>query len=391
MSKSKLRFRSSIMGLSFLLLMAIFFAFGTGNTIAANGSGGQEVVRSTLESGETLDETGFFSGQSVRIDGNVEGTAIATGTDVRINGNINGDLIVAAQNIYINGTVFGNIYAAGQNVTVGTQSKADSFIAGQYINIGEGAVLGRDSFVAGQQIVLNGTVQRSLFAGGQDVSLGGTIGRDANLDAESLKVTDGAEIKGDLSYTSSKEADVASGSVISGKTDWKKAEATTTVAAAKPKASTVVVNKLISIAGALLIWFLVKVWRPKFWGKVSQKIKDQPLKSLGAGLLALIVTPIAIILIMITIVGAPLGVIAGLVYGVSIYLSKIVVAVFIGSWIAERFKWPELHKGVWFALLGLVILAVLSMIPVVRVIVGMLTLFAGLGSLILANYKATAE
>ena len=152
-----------------------------------------------------------------------------------------------------------------------------------------------------------------------------------------------------------------------------------------------VLGFLWGIASALLIWFLVKIWRPNFWTKTAQPIAELPLKTLGVGFLTLVVTPLLIILAMVTVIGIPLGMLMGIVYWVAMYLSKIIVAVFIGQWLAKRFKWPELHKGVWYVLLGLVILALLNMIPFVKFIVGLLTVVAGLGALILAHYKATPE
>jgi cytoskeletal protein CcmA (bactofilin family) len=368
----------------FLLMMLLSAAVLSGSLPAAKAA--TEQSSEVLDTGQTVNGPGFFAGNLVRVDGTVEGTTFAFGQEVRINGVINGDLFVAAQVVSINGKINGNIYSAGQNVTIGTQSTGDVFLAGQTIDITKDAVLGRDLFVAGAMISHDGIVQRHFSGGGSDISISGSVGQDANLEANNIKLLEGAVIKGNLSYKGPNKANIAAGSKISGKTDWQYKAPTTN----KPKITpaSFIGNILLSIASALLIWFLVRIWRPDFWTKNARLIAEQPLKTLGTGALALLVTPLLVILIMITVIGMPVGIILGIVYGISLYLSKIVVAVFIGSWLTKRFGWTERHKGLWPVLLGLVILVLLTKVPILGALVWLVVAFAGLGSLILSNYKA---
>ncbi|MHC1721075.1 MAG: hypothetical protein AB9844_10510 [Clostridiaceae bacterium] len=338
-----------------------------------------------LGANQTIDKTGFFSGDLIQIDGTVEGTAFAFGQEIRINGTINGDLVTAGQNIYINGTVKGNIYAAGQNVNMAAQAAQDVFLAGQRIDVAKDALIGRDLFVGGATILMNGAVQRDFAAGGQDISVGGIVSRDSKLDAQNITLSNGANIKGDLYYSSQNKANISSGAVVEGKTDWQYVKPVETVQNKTFVSS--LTDVLWGIAGALLIWFLVRIWRPEFWTNNAITIDEKPLKSIGTGILALIVTPVLAILLLITVVGIPLGIILGLVYGVAIYLSKIVVAAFIGYWLSKRFKWAEMHKGIWGVLLGLIILAVLTNIQYIDFISWLLIVFAGLGTLVLTNYR----
>jgi len=339
-----------------------------------------------LDAGDTIDGVGFFSGNSIQIDGTVEGTAFAFGQVVRINGTINGDLITCAQTIYINGTVKGNIFAAGQDLTLGTQTMGDVFLAGQGIVIAKEAVVGRDLFVGGSTVLMDGVVQRECYANGSDVSINGVVGRNLNMEGTYLNLLDGANIKGDLSYRTHDKAKISSGAVVQGKTNWLYVEPAETQE--KKTFVSDLPGMMWGIAGALLIWFLVRIWRPEFWTKNARTIYEKPLKTIGIGILALIVTPILAILLMITVIGIPLGIILGLAYGVAIYLSKIVVAAFIGYWLSKRFKWAQIHKGVWAVLLALVILEVLTNIIYIDFISWLLIVFAGLGTLVLTNYKS---
>ena len=373
-----------------LLFLAILLGFsGVASATTMNAEN-----LDTLAAGETIEGPGFFAGNVVKVDGNVEGTTFVSGQDVRINGNINGDLFVAAQSITINGTVIGNVYGAGQALTFDGQSESDVFFAGQNIAIGQDASVGRDIFVAGATILQEGVIQRNLFGGGAEIVLSGQIGGDVNLQTDSLKLQDGANIAGNLNYKGGNEADIGTGATIAGDTDWEFAETMdrgTTVMRETRRPFMTVVWFLWSLASALLIWFLIRIWRPAFWQNTARPLTERPLKTLGVGLLTLLVVPPMIILAMVTVIGIPIAIILGTVYPIALYLSRIIVAVFIGQWLAKRFKWPELHKGVWLVLLGLIILGALRMPPYIGFLSSLLIVMAGLGSLVTAHHRVAPE
>jgi cytoskeletal protein CcmA (bactofilin family) len=366
------------LALAVLMIFLFVMVLPTG-IFGANESSSQDI--SKLESGKTLDGPGFFAGDIIRVDGTVEGTTFVTGQDVRINGHINGDLFVAAQMVDISGNVTGNIYCAGQNLTFGGQNTGDVFIAGQNIKLDKEGMIGRDLFAAGNSIIVNGTVPRDFHGGGYDILINGLIGRDAELEANNIEIKDSAIISGDLTYKSERQAYVAPNSKISGQTDWSMTEKKTETT------KNPFIGKLLSVASALLIWFVIRVWKPNFWKKTSDLISEKPVKTLGIGAIALIVTPILAILAMITIIGLPLGVLLGIGYGVSLYLSKIVAAAFLGSWMMKRFGWSEIHKGVWLVLLSLVIITGLRMVPILGFLIWILIVFAGLGAIIASNFR----
>lgn len=361
-----------------VLMIALMTAvLGTTALMAADQSG-QDV--STLEAGKTLEGPGFFGSSLVVVDGTVEGTTFAFGEQIKINGVINGDLIAVGRDIVINGQVNGNIYVAGLDLKLGSTVSGDVFMAGQDVDSARETVIGRDLFVAGQKVALDGQIGRLLKGGAEEIILSGSVGKDASLDATRVHVLNGATIGGNLNYRSENQALVSPGAVISGQTNWEQVKS-----AAAQERSTPSINWwsiLLGIASALLIWFLIRLWQPQFWPAIAETVDQQPLRVLGIGLLALLLTPLLVILLMITIIGLPVGIIISLVYGVMLYLSKIFAAVFMGSWLTRYLGWNEVHKGVWPVLLSLVILALLSLIPVVGFIVGLLVILIGMGALI---------
>ncbi len=338
-----------------------------------------------LDAGQVLDGMGFFAGSNIRVDGTVNGTTFATGQTIVVTGDINGDLFVAGQTINISGTVSGNIYTAGQGIVIGGQTAGDAFLAGQDIRIENGATIGRDVTVAGAVIGLEGMVGRDMNGGAAEVYINGTIGRNVNLEVDKLDVAGTAVIGGDLAYKSPKEGRFAPGSTIKGRTDYTYVDRTEQ--RPEPSPFRKYFWKLLGIGSALLIWLAMRLWKPAFWSGTSDRIYTQPLRTLGTGALVLIVTPIALILLMVTVIGIPLAVLSGIMYGVAIFLSKIVVAAFLAYWATKALGWHEIHLGVWLFLLGYVVITLLRLIPYFGAVLQLFIIFFGLGALFSLAFK----
>ena len=361
--------------------------------VLANSMNDSGQTTELLEQDEVLNGPGFFSGNDVQIDGTIEGTTFAVGEEVHINGTINGSLFVAAQTIFINGEVTGNIYATGQNITVTAESGKDVFLVGANIIVDSQAQIGRDLFIAAASLMQEGTISRHLFGGGQRFTLNGSVGGNASIDIQQLTLQSSASIEGNLNYQSPNEAVINSNATINGTTDWE--DTTQSMSDRSPSQENRLIRTLIgflwSILSTLVVWFMIKLWHPHFWMDSIRFIPASPLKTIGIGLLALILTPLAVILSILTIVGIPLGLIVMALYTIMLYLSHIVTAIFIGTWLAKIFKWKTLKNEIWLVLLGLVLLKLIDLIPFINFIVGLLVILIGLGALVLSLYKSRSS
>ncbi|WP_091898197.1 hypothetical protein [Marinilactibacillus piezotolerans] len=79
--------------LSVLLFFLLSFVFLAG-TVSARPHVFNREVRQSHQEGTTLDGPVFFSGNNVRIDGEVNGMTFASGDHVEVSGDINGSLFV---------------------------------------------------------------------------------------------------------------------------------------------------------------------------------------------------------------------------------------------------------------------------------------------------------
>ena len=150
---------------------------------------------------------------------------------------INSDLFQADVDVEISDIVHGNSFVYGQNVTVTGEIYGDLFVIANSLNIAEDAVVYGNIFALATNITISGLtsdiyamvassftlndsgyIDRNINLTADSVSLSGKIGRDVNLTCNNLSISESDEkiIGGDLSYTSSSEAQIPE-EVIGGK------------------------------------------------------------------------------------------------------------------------------------------------------------------------------
>jgi hypothetical protein len=213
------------------------------------------------------------------------------------------------------------------------------------------------------------------------------VGGNVELEVDKLTITSTANIEGDLVYTSENEASIQSGARLGGSTTHNVPEKP---AAPSPFAG--IQGKLLGFLMILVIGIIVILLATGRISAMADSIRTKPWPSLGWGALALFVIPIASLIVIITIIGLPVGLIALVLYGIAVYLSQIPVGFLIGRLIIRRNGEIESRGLMIGALaLGLAILLVLGLIPYVGGLVMVLTIMFGLGSQIVSVARSRAR
>jgi hypothetical protein len=118
---------------------------------------------------------------------------------------------------------------------------------------------------------------------------------------------------------------------------------------------------------------------------VESLISRQPGQVLVAGVAGTVALPLLAILLIVTIVGAPIGFALLLILlPATAFLAWVVAAIWVGDWVVARRRGaPEPDRPYRAAVLGVVVLAVAGLLPFVTAIA---TLF-GFGALLLAAWR----
>lgn len=352
----------------------------------------KEVV---LEADEVVDKDYFAGGEVVRIFGIVNGDAYVAGGQVTFDGVVNGDLLVAGGQVNISGEVTQDVRVVGGQVIINADIGRNLTVVGGNVDIAESAKIAGSIAVGAGNLNLNAPVGGDVNAGVGNLVISSEVAGDVTAGASKVSLNPKAVIGGDFEYWSEEEANIATGAVVTGevtkmdpKTTFKEFEFDEEKLEESKKAIAVAkkgiggVFKAVSFVSALIVGLLLVTFYPKYSQEVVSTLSKRPLASLGVGLVAVFITPFAILLLLVTVIGMPLAFILFAGYLIYFYLAKIAVALWLGK-AATGLINKKMRLG-WMFVLGLVILYVFRLIPVISVLVWILTLLFGLGAMLLA-------
>lgn len=305
----------------------------------------------------------------------IEDNYLIAGNFVTVKGTVRGDLFAFGSTVNIEGTVEGNVFAVAGNVKVSGKIGKDLYVGAGNLEISKEAEVGNDLFVGAGQIDVNGKVNRNLMAGGGRINLNGEMGGDAKLTVGEINFDQDnpAKINGDLTYWSSKEIEIPSQVIIGGETIFK------AIAQPNKKLGIIAImgGKAVSILMALIIGLIVVLLFPKKSAEVNKTMRGSFWRSLGIGFVFLAVVPVAAIILLASILGIPLALILMGIYGLILYLGKVFAALFAG-----RLLTGENWNLFWSLALGLILVAIIGLIPFVGSIAVFILFLLSLGAII---------
>ncbi len=350
-----------------------------------------------LPQDQTVSDDLVVTAQEVIVDGTVEGDLVAFGAYVEINGVVTGDLIAAAAEVRINGVVQDDARVAGAGVhligNVGddlfaaaggswpgfamfTQEAAPGRVLTPGLTISPSAAVGGDAYLAAGQATLAGALHGDVFAGAESLTFNAQVDGDANLYANTLTTSEGAQVGGNLKYTTtSEEADLPeTGGTVTRVTPEKEPEEK-----AQPNPligfAWWLLRTVMLLAGTLLLAALVWHFAPQLLGRPVAAIDRKPVEAGLYGVaVAAVAIPVAAALVFMVVLfwGWFPGGAAVFAFSFGLLsLAWLFSPIMTGLWLGRRiFALTPALSGDLYALLtgsGLIVLAgrLLSTIPCV--------------------------
>mgnify|MGYP004510719687 FL=1 len=299
----------------------------------------------------------------------VEHSMFTAGDDVSTNNNIKGIDFTAGNNLSINGSSeYGLI--AGNSINFKGLVTRDLFIAGNQIVVDSNANLARDLYVAGNKVTVSADIKGNIFLVANEVIIDSKkIDGDITLSGGKLTISNDTKINGTLKYNDNIEYSKTNASINKVKTYHVEEKTKDEISSV----SDVLLKIITSFIVALVIYILV----PATYNVLDDVKKDNILKTFGKGFLFLIAVPIISILLMVSIICLPLGMIALLLYGMIIYLSSIISSVYFGKLIGSRcLKLDNVYLQI---LIGIIITTLIKLIPMIGGLYSIIIIILGVG------------
>jgi len=378
------------------------------------------IYAQSVQAEEVIDNDIFLRGDEPVIDGVVNGDAFIVGSNVSITGQVNGSVFILANKVDIEGGTSGNVFV----LAVTTREKA-------------GASIGRSLYTLGMSLITDpdAEILRDLHAVAISASLQGKIGRDtqaliglieilrllgnglnrsitglpdmnqpllAMIPAQNLQ-PGSSQMVHSLSGMSIMGSGI-SGVIVKSGSQEEVQQDSQQAANQTAELRRWLISRLLSLVSLLIVGVLILWLFPQRLTRWIDSAQSQPLASAGYGLLALVNGFLLPFLLIALIIGVTVGLlylylpsIAWLFFGtgfgslvmgfsfyllVVIYISKVIVALLVGSLILTRLSRSAEAPNPWLALLvGLVLYTLLGSLPYLGFAVGLLTTILGLGAI----------
>lgn len=308
------------------------------------------------------------AGMDVSVSDSVAGDLMAAGGAVSVSGAVAGDLLAAGGSVSSSGPVEGSVRAAGGQLTLSGPVGRNVTAAGGSIRLA-GAV-GGNAYLSGGEIVIEGQVDGHLRGSAGLVRILGRVDGSVDITAERVVVGPEARIGGGLTHRSPEPAEVASGARIDGAVTHRPVEGDDALAAW--------FLRLLKVGAFLLTGVVLVALFPGAFGRLRDTLVGRPWPSLGLGLAALILVPVALVLAGLTVLGIPLMLIGGGLFAAAMYVARAVVAV----WLGERMLGDRPGRGarVVAFLAGGALLLLAGLLPWVGWAVTLVATLAGFGA-----------
>ena len=310
-------------------------------------------------------------GGVVRIDADetYQGNLDAAAGSVVIAGTVDGDVSAAAGSVIVaeSGQVTGSLDAAAGSVVIEGTVDGDVTVGAASLELREGSRVGGSVEAGAAEVLIDGGIDGDATVGADTLQIGAPaeIGGSLTYDAEEFLLSDDATVSGTVIRDESLSVggpDVfGSGAELPSIPAW--------------------IGTLYGALVNLLLGAVLLLVAPQFARDVVATGRSRTARSAGVGVLALVGIPIALFLLLFTIIGIPLSLAGFVVFGLLLWVTSVYGMIVLGTWLLSLAD----SANRWLALfVGVVTVTVLDFVPFVGGVVSLLVLLVGLGAFIAA-------
>ncbi|MFM7089157.1 MAG: hypothetical protein ACKOW9_06550 [Candidatus Paceibacterota bacterium] len=323
----------------------------------------------------------YVGGSTVIINAATLGDLFVAGSTVSVSAPTEEDLFVAGGTVTVNAPVTGDARIVGGTVLINAPISGDVLIAGGTVSFGKEALVGGDVWVAGGDINLSNKISGALKITAERIYLGGEVLGESTLWA-SRKLTFGGSslMQNTITYHGDKNPVIEEGAQIGTVTrlPFTQNEYSPSTQTGPAATTTFIL--------AITLFVLYKLMRTQ-----TKRVMELTTEGFGLnvlwGAIGVILIPLTSILLMVTIVGAGIGIVLLISYFALMLVASALGLGVIGYYIEKLLRINKEGISYRTLLWGALGSFGLSMIPVVGPVASLVFFLAAFGS-ILKRLKA---
>ena len=342
------------------------------------------VVRSgdtvTLASNQSIDGSFYVVGGTVALSGKVVGDTTVIGGNVTVGGEVTEDLAILAGTVNLQSPMAEDVRIVAGQVTITENIKGNLVVVAGKLTISSKATIDGDVLFYGGELVSEGAIGGKLLGSADSVRVDGAVKGGIDMSARTLTLGEQANITGDVKYASESDLTRAPGAVVEG-TVVKNAP----VVAQESRVVTarqIAVAFLISLFATLSFYLVFRRMIESFAGAVRSGL----LVKTVVGFIFVFMAPLLIIILLVSVLGALVGLVALGLFILLLTLTLPLMAVTAGSLIAS---WVDAKSRITvpYLLLGAITIHVCLLLPIFGVAIVLWLFLATIGSLVDQLYR----
>jgi len=334
----------------------------------------------TETNGVLIEET-WISAENVTISGEALDDLFTVSTLLDLRGVFMGDVWGGGDSVSADGIFNDNLRLIGRTVQVSGTLNGSLVAMGNTVKIEPTATIEKSMICIGESVVTEGTIRGDVRIFAQNVTLNGEFAGDVSITAQEVVILPGTIIGGNLTYTAPKELILSQSVTLGG-------ELTRTfdTAPAKQLFKSNLIGHFMFGLAALVTGLVFIGLFPRYSGGSFHALNRSRGICMLIGFAALFMLPITAFILLFTFIGTPLSILLFLFYLILLYLSKIIVALTLGSALLRRKEFRKQKAAAPLAL-GLLIIYALTAFVVASMLINILIAMIGLGALLVGLFK----
>ncbi len=367
-----------------ILLLLCFCASGFATLSPISAPDARDIV--ILPADQVVHGNYYALGDSVEISGIVTGDLYVLAGQVFVDGHVEGDVLALGGSVEISGRVGNNIRVLGGQVTLsGAVAKNITAITGNFQMMPSADVQGNVVCVAGNADI-GAPVAEDVMVFASNLRVSNELSKDLDAYVGQLRLTSKAVIDGNVAYGSNTVAMIDPGAKIKGAVTFESSYVSRVFEGSwmkgilvGSKIATALMNFFYSLITGLI---LIRLF-PKTVECALQALKTSPWKAFVYGIVLLVLLPLASLILLMTVLGAPFALTLIAFNIIGFYTAKIFSILWASNAVFHRMGLKLKPFATLFV--GLVAYFCLTAIPIFGTIVALLAMLFGVGAAVIGR------
>jgi hypothetical protein len=362
---------------------------------------------------DTIYDDLFITGNKIKMDSYIDGDLFAFCQEIVHSDTIAGNFNSFSANIQVLGPVGESFRGFGYSINCNAPIGRNAMLFGNTITVGPQTRIGNESHIFCYKLIFQGELDGDLHIRADEAEITGHVKGDIDFEDGHLKIGPEAVIDGNIYYKSPQKADISRSAVIYGETNWEEIESDKSqdgggisfgkifawIFSARGYFMLMSGVSIVALVFSAIPWppilmiifysviflvsgnVLILLSRDRMLSTIDI-IEKRFLPSLGLGFVIFFVCPVVSVVIIFTLVGAPLGITLLLLFGIALFIAIVYASTFLGWKFWEILgKKSDSKTGYLCYSTGIVFLIIISFIPYLGYILITAAIMTGLGGL----------